>query len=112
MKLALSNIAWEENELDDHLALMSRLGCRAMELAPSCVWPEPVHSTSQQRIAFKQQLRSHGIDVIGLHALLFTKPELTLFETSQRRRETGEYLCRLFELCRFRRERFDVRFST
>lgn len=36
---------------------------------------------------------------MGLHALLFTRPELTLFDNADSRKATGEYLKELFKLC-------------
>jgi len=99
VKLAISNIAWENDALDEHLVLVSRLGCAGIELAPSCVWPEPIDTTPQQRKTLKEKFSRHGLQTIGLHALLFTRPDLTLFSTQESRKATGEYLKQLFKLC-------------
>jgi sugar phosphate isomerase/epimerase len=99
VKLAISNIAWEPDALDEHLALVSRLGCQAIELAPSCVWPEPISATAKDRKALQDQLEHHHLHTMGLHALLFTRPDLTLFDNAGSRKATGEYLKELFKLC-------------
>lgn len=99
MKLAISNIAWVNQELDEYLGFVKRLGCTGVEIAPSCIWPEPVLATDHERRAFREKMRKIGLEVVGLHALLFTRPDLQLFGSLKSREETGEYLKRLFKLC-------------
>ena len=99
MKLAISNIAWDNSELDEHLKLVKRLGCQGIELAPSCIWSEPVNTSDLERKTLKEKIKEIGLEIVGLHALLFTKPELELFASTQSRLETGEYLKKLFKLC-------------
>ena len=100
MKLSVSNIAWESNELDGHLALLQKMGCQGLEVAPSLIWPEPIDSTKEQRRAFKNKVKGFGLQVVGLHSLLYTRPDLKLFESDQNRARTVEYLVQLCELCK------------
>ena len=100
MKLAISNIAWESQELDEHLKLIKQLGCQGVEIAPSLIWPEPTETSSFQRKDLKRKINNFDLNLVGLHALLFTRPDLELFLSRENRTQTGEYLIRLFELCR------------
>jgi len=99
MKLAISNIAWENSELDNHLKLIKELGCHGVEIAPSCIWPEPETTSKETRAAFKKKVNDLGLEVVGLHALLYTRPDLEIFGTAEKSEETAEYLEKLFELC-------------
>ena len=53
MKLAVSNIAWDESELASHLTLLKDLNCDGVELAPSCIWGEPTTATQNERVRIK-----------------------------------------------------------
>lgn len=99
MKLAVSNIAWDNAELGEHLVLLRELGCQGVELAPSCIWPEPVAATAQERAGLKSRIAGAGLEVVGFHALLYTRPELQMFQGRDGRHETVAYLVRLAELC-------------
>jgi len=99
MKLAVSNIAWDQAELPEHLALLQRLGCHGVELAPSCIWPEPVDASSAQRKTITQLIQSYGLEVTGFHALLYTRPDLQLFESRASLAKTVDYLKQLVKLC-------------
>ena len=100
MKLAVSNIAWGADDLPGHLTLARELGCDGVELAASLIWPEPAEATAAQRKDLRARLSGSGLELVGLHALLFTRPELTLFESPEKRAATRDYLRRMFELCR------------
>jgi len=99
VKLAVSNIAWGAAPLPDFLALLAGLGCAGVELAPSLLWPEPIDSSARERVALRGAAEAAGLEIVGFHALLFTRPELVLFGSEGSRRETVEYLKRLCELC-------------
>ncbi len=100
MKLAVSNIAWAGGDLEGNLRLLRELGVDGVELAPSLLWPEPAESTAAQRREARARLESEGLAAVGLHALLFTRRDLTLFESEGRRRQALDYLLRMCELCR------------
>ncbi len=100
MKLAISNIAWDNHELDDHLKLIKQLGCRGLEIAPSSFWPKPEKSSLKERKALKEKINHSGLEIIGLHALLYSHPDLEIFGSESKRQATAEYLQQLFELCR------------
>ena len=43
MKLSISNIAWKNCEFYKYAKLVKEQGCDGIELAPSCIWKEPVN---------------------------------------------------------------------
>ena len=99
MKLAVSNIAWDNAELPAHLVLLKALGCDGVELAPSCIWNEPVDATPDERADLKRLIADVGLDVVGFHALFYTRPDLQLFRDADSCRATIDYLRRLIRLC-------------
>ncbi|MCX5796532.1 MAG: sugar phosphate isomerase/epimerase [Elusimicrobia bacterium] len=100
MKLAVSNIAWGAEDLAGHLRLIRELGCAGVELAASLVWAEPAEATAAQRRELRSLIESGGLRTVGLHALTFTRPDLVLFGEAKPRAALGDYLKRMYELCR------------
>ncbi len=98
MKISVSNIAWENKELDEHLALLKDLNCDGVEVAPSCIWEEPINATISEINNFGKNVAKYGLEIPAFHALLFTKPELYLFGNKAARDDTILYLKRLLEL--------------
>jgi len=98
MKLSVSNIAWEQNELNKHLKLLKQLKCDGVEIAPSCVWKEPVCAGKEEIENFKRIVSKHGLIVSAFHALLFTRPDLYLFGDKSTRQQTILYLKKLIQL--------------
>ncbi len=101
MKLSISNIAWEPSESAEHLALIHRLGCDGVELAPSVLWPEPSEVTESEARRVASQIRDHGLEVVGFHALLYTRPDLQLFLDRPGLQRATDYLAQLARLCRW-----------
>jgi D-psicose/D-tagatose/L-ribulose 3-epimerase len=99
VKLAVSNIAWDNTELEIHLELLKSLGCQGVEIAPSVVWREPINSSMEERRKFRTVVQSCGLEVVGIHALLYTRPDLTLFGSKENRQETLNYVKQLSKVC-------------
>ena len=76
MKLSVSNIAWDNNELEEHLALLKELGCDGVEVAPSCIWEEPVNAAKDEIESLRRLISKYGLVIPAFHALLFTRPDL------------------------------------
>jgi D-psicose/D-tagatose/L-ribulose 3-epimerase len=95
VKLAVSNIAWDNSELETHLELLESLGCQGVEIAPSIVWREPVDSSVEERRKFRSIVESYGLEVVGIHALLYSRPDLILFGSKENRQETLNYIKQL-----------------
>ena len=98
MKLSVSNIAWEQNKLEEHLGLLKRLECDGVEIAPSCIWREPIGVGKEEVENFKRVVSKYGLAISAFHALLFTKPDLYLFGDKSTRQQAVLYLKRLIQL--------------
>ncbi len=98
MKISVSNIAWENKELEKHLALLKELRCDGVEIAPSCIWKEPISATREEIKSFKEIIDKYELEIPALHALLFTRPDLYLFGDKATRDETILYLKALIRL--------------
>ena len=92
MKLSISHIAWPVENETFYLELVSRFGCKGLEVAPSRLWKEPVNSTLEERREYRRKVESFGLRIISLHALLFTRRELGFFRSSATDWRTVEYL--------------------
>jgi len=99
MKIALSNIAWENRHLSKYLKLLKKLNCSGVEIAPDIIWPKPTNSSNEERKIFKNIILKEGLDIVGFHALLFSRPDLQFFQSKESRKATVNYLCELIKLC-------------
>lgn len=97
--IAISNIAWSGEDNEAFLDLVASEGGRGIELAASLIWDEPVESSPRQRSQLRQMIESRGLVVVGLHALLFSRPDLQLLATGEAGRQVSEYLRRTIDLC-------------
>ena len=50
IRLSVSNTAWQQNELEDHLELLMELGCDGVEIAPSKIWNDISNLKSEEKI--------------------------------------------------------------
>ncbi len=98
MKLSVSNIAWEQDALEEHLQLLRHLGCDGVEIAPSCIWKEPVDAGKNDIDALNKLVSRFGLVIPAFHALLFTRPDLYLFGEQTIRAQTIAYLEKLIQL--------------
>lgn len=101
MKHAISNIALPQYAHADELRELGALGFTGLEVAPSRIWPETwgglsLHAVEQYRI----EVEAAGLEVVGLHSLLFDQPGLALCETAEQRVELIEFFVHLSGVCR------------
>ncbi len=98
IKLSVSNIAWQPDELEDHLKLLMELGCDGVEIAPSCIWKEPAHVSNDEIESLKKLISKYNLVVPAFHALLFARPDLYFFGEDSIREQTVLYLKKLIRL--------------
>lgn len=98
MKLAISNIAWHVEQDLAVAEIMRRYGAEGVEIAPTKVWPSPVTVTDQEVQDYRAFWADQGISVVAMQALLFGRPELTIFGDRAKRNETLRYLRKMIEL--------------
>ena len=98
MKLAISNIAWERSEDEAISRLMQKYDVAGVEIAPTKVWPQPLTASIEEVATYAHFWQSRGIRVSSMQALLFGRPDLTLFETPEKRQDTLAYLKGIVQL--------------
>jgi len=98
MKLAISNIAWQIHEESQIADLLQESGVTAVEIAPTKICENPLCASSEEISAYKKFWQLRGIDIVAMQALLFGRPDLTLFESSEKREETLSYLLGIVRL--------------
>jgi len=99
MNLAVSNIAWPPVMDDEMAAVFSRCGVRGLEVAPTKIWPDPLAVTPAEVGAYRLSWERRSIPIVAAQALLFGRPELTLFESPSIRGQTSTYLAAIIRLC-------------
>lgn len=99
MTLAVSNIAWPAAMEPVAADLLQQLHVRAVEIAPTAIWPRPLEATDAEVAAYRAFWRDRGIAIVAMQALLFGRPDLTLFESETTRAATQAYLGGMIDLC-------------
>jgi len=92
VKLAISNIAWPQEEEARVRELMAEQGIDGVEVAPTMIWPDPLAASEEEIRAYRARWEDRGIAVVAMQALLFGHPELTLFEDDASRAATLAHL--------------------
>lgn len=92
MKLAVSNIAWTNEEEKEVAGLLRDLGVTYIEIAPTKKWSDPTQAPDSEVEAYKAFWQSYGIEIVAFQSMLFTRPDLKIFEDAANRAETLKYL--------------------
>ena len=92
MKLAISNIAWDVEQDAEVAAILNALQVSGVEIAPTKIWPKPLEAGAPAIRRYRDFWEQNGIRIVAMQALLFGRPDLTIFESDDRRRETLGYL--------------------
>lgn len=99
MKLAVSNIAWPAEQDAIVAEALAASGVRGIEVAPTKLWSNPTDATDAEVDACRRTWEARGLEIVAAQALLFGQPALTLFESSEIRRQTLDYLRRIIHVC-------------
>jgi len=92
MKLSISNIAWRADEEEAVADLMGEMGLEGIEIALTKVWPFPLSVSASDLQGYREFWLRRGIQIVAMQSLLFGRPDLTIFDTEEKRRETRDYL--------------------
>lgn len=94
---AISNIAWQSSESTQVYDLMKDYGFEGLEIAPTKLFPKPLDVPATQIASYRQkEFDSRGIKVVAMQSLLYGRPDLTIFDSPEKRQETLDYLSNLF----------------
>lgn len=92
MKLAISNIAWHTHEEKKIANILRDYKVEGVEIAPTKIWTSPLETSNEEIKNYRDFWENHGIKIVSMQALLFGKPELTIFSTSKTREKTFNHL--------------------
>src|SRR5215813_6381028 len=79
MRLAVSNIAWNDADEPTVFTLLRQHGVTGIEVAPTRLWPDWSGATPAAARAARTRFADAGFEVPSFQAILFGKPELGLF---------------------------------
>lgn len=83
MKLSVSNIAWDAGEEASILKQLALAGVTGIEVAPTKIWPDWQDMTTATARRAAKEFADKGFAVPALQAILFGKPDLSLFGDDQ-----------------------------
>jgi D-psicose/D-tagatose/L-ribulose 3-epimerase len=92
MKLAVSSIAWTNDEDVEVAVLLQGLGVKYIELAPTKKWQDPTKAPAEEVAEHLEFWKKYGIEVVAFQSMLFPRPDLKIFESDENRAETLAYL--------------------
>src|SRR4051812_18082931 len=101
MRLSISNIALTAFDHLAELSALPALGLSGLEVAPSRVWQDTWHGLKAADVAaYRRNVESAGLRVVGLHSLFWDQRELGLFRDQDTRGRTIDFLAHLSGVCR------------
>lgn len=98
MELAVSNIAWSNEEEPAMAEKLRELGVRHIEIAPTKKWQDPTNITPEQAREYVNWWAGYNIEVSAFQSMLFARPDLKIFESDENRQDTIEYMTKFIEL--------------
>lgn len=98
MRLAVSNIGWSEAEDASIPPRLRDAGVDAIEVAPGRVFADVPSATMVEAEAIGARHREAGLPIVSMQALLFGRPELTLFGTAAEVQPLLEHLSHVMKL--------------
>jgi sugar phosphate isomerase/epimerase len=82
MKLSISNIAWNPSQDSSVAKLLQHHFVYGIDIAPGKYFPNPATARSEEVNYVKYWWKDHGIDIIGMQALMFGTSSMNLFGDS------------------------------
>jgi D-psicose/D-tagatose/L-ribulose 3-epimerase len=98
MKLAISNIAWTNEEEPMVAKKLKELGVKFVEIAPTKMWEDPTTATEKEIMDYKDFWLAYGIEVVAFQSMLFRRADLKIFDNPENRQESLEYLKKFIRL--------------
>lgn len=98
MELAVSSIAWTNEEEADVADVLMQLGVSKVEIAPTKLWDDPTQVSKEEALRHVKWWSDRGIEVVAFQSMLFARPDLKLFESDENRKRTADYMSKFLEL--------------
>lgn len=102
MKLSISNIIWKKGKenFEDFLKVIVANNIFAVELSLNSIFEEPLNMSSEDLLWLKYLLQKYNVSVSALHSLTYTRPDLEIFNTKEKREELLSYLLYYVDIAR------------
>jgi D-psicose/D-tagatose/L-ribulose 3-epimerase len=94
----ISNIAWSIEENKSVCDILNEYGISHLEIAPSIFFNTPASTSLTDILKVKQEWNKRGFHFYAMQSLLFGQPQLAIFQTSQLKKDTFDYLCDIITL--------------
>src|SRR5262249_39749225 len=91
--------AWPSSEDAAVAQMLVQERVHGIEIAPTKLFPEPTMATDVEIDRVRHLWRDRGLEIVAAQALLFGKPELTLFESTEKQNQMRGYLKRIIHVC-------------
>jgi len=98
MRLSVSNIAWPAAADDAAAGLLRAHGVNGVEVAPARVCDRPWEAPPDRVAAYRAAWEDRGLPIVALQALLFGRPELSLFGSAADRATLAGHLAGILDL--------------
>lgn len=98
IELAVSNIAWTNEEEPEVAEKLRELGITKVEIAPTKRWDDPTVATPKQVREYVEWWKKYDIEVVAFQSMLFARPDLKLFESNDLREELVSYMAEFIRL--------------
>lgn len=95
MKVAVSTIAFADPFDEGVLTDLRTAGVAGIEVAPTMIWPDINSVTTAELAQVRSMYADHGLAVIAMQALLYGRPDVTLFGDETVFLEHLETVCRI-----------------
>jgi sugar phosphate isomerase/epimerase len=82
IRLSISNLAWQENEVEKIAPILKSAGMDGIELAPTKIWRNAPDVSDKQVRDYSKRWHAHGLAISGVQSLFFGNPEMQIFERS------------------------------
>lgn len=92
MRISISNLSWDVSREAEVFDLLRRKEVYSIEIAPTKYFPSLENVTENDAEDLKKAMTKEGMSVHAFQALLYSKPDLTIFDDSDRRDATLKYL--------------------
>ena len=89
--LAVSNLAWPPDALDEALALLADTGCTGVEIAPYAVFGRWDGIADDAR-ALHDRIAARGLQCVALQGILFGADDVSLFGTGEQQGRLEQHL--------------------
>ena len=101
MRPAISNIALPAFNHAHDLSKIAEIGYHGIEVAPSRIWQNTWNGLQNSHVTrYRTEIEHAGLTVIGLHSLVFDRPELQLFGDVASTEATLQFMIHLSSVCR------------